>query len=356
MGGRSWSRGRGRDRERGFVTAELLLGVDGGNTKTIALVARSDGTIVGAARSLRGSDIHAVAVDQAIDVIEGVAASALADAASEGAEVCASAFSLAGADWPEDIELLERRLRVRRPDAVIVNDAIGALRATIPHGPGVVIVCGTGTATGARGPDGTTWHTSFWQLPQGARELGIRALHAVYRAGLGTDRATILTERLLAAAGFADVEALLHHGTARSVISRPDAATYASVLLDAAEDGDAVARDIVRAHGVELAKTAVAAGRRVGIERDAAMALALTGGVLRHAGHVLRDSISAAVRERQPAVSIASPTLEPAAGALLLAFDAAGFEVDAEIEARLKASLPPVDLFDTHPAATAASA
>jgi N-acetylglucosamine kinase-like BadF-type ATPase len=333
----------------------LLLGIDGGNTKTIGLVARADGTIVGAARSLRGSDIHAVPTDEAIEVIEGVAAAAIADADADLGAIAAAAFSLAGADWPEDIDLLERRLRVSHRDSVIVNDAIGALRATIPHGPGVVIVCGTGAATGARGPAGTTFHTSFWQEPQGARELGVRALRAVYRAELGIGPPTTLTTRILAATGEPDVESLLHHATARGVAGRRDPAAYAAILLDAADDGDAAAREIVRSQGVELAKTAIAAARRVGIEPDVPFGLAVTGGVVRHAGQALRDAIVESVRQRAPLVSVVTPTLEPAAGAVLLAFDAAGIEVDSGVEGQLRESLPPVDLFDTHPAATAAS-
>jgi N-acetylglucosamine kinase-like BadF-type ATPase len=41
-----------------------LLGVDGGNTKTIALVARSDGAIVGAGRA-GCSDVYGAASEEA---------------------------------------------------------------------------------------------------------------------------------------------------------------------------------------------------------------------------------------------------------------------------------------------------
>lgn len=331
----------------------VLLGVDGGNTKSIALVGRPDGRIVGAARSLRGSDIHAVPADEALSVLAGVADEALRMAGATDVDLVASAFSLAGADWPEDYALLEGRLHARWPGAVVVNDAIGALRATIPDGPGVVIVCGTGTATGARGPDGRTWHTSFWQEPQGAHELGVLALQAVYRAELGIDAPTALTGRLLTASGERDVESLLHHSTGRDVVGRRDPAFLASSLLDVAEEGDETARRIVRGHGEALARTALAAARRVGIGPADPFALALVGGVIRHAGRTLRDAIVETVSDRSPLVSLVVPTLEPAAGALLLAFDAAGIDVDEAVEARLRASAPAAALFDTHPRATA---
>jgi N-acetylglucosamine kinase-like BadF-type ATPase len=330
----------------------LLLGVDGGNTKSIALVAGPDGTVVGAARTLIRADIHAVPTDQAIGALLGVACEALEAAgadAPESAAVEAAGFSLAGADWPEDVALLEGRIRERFPGAVVVNDAIGALRAAIPDGPGVVVVCGTGTATGARGADGRTWHTSFWQEPQGAHELGNRALQAVYRAELGIDPQTRLTARILAASGQPDVESLLHHRTRRVADGRRDPAVYAAVLLDAAEDGDATALEIVRRHGAFLGSTAAAAARRVGIDADGPFGVAMAGGVFRHPGTVLREALVAAVRERARHAQAVEATLPPAAGALLLAFDAAGIVVDDRIAARLAASLPPADLFDTHP-------
>ena len=326
----------------------LFIGVDGGNTQAVALAARSDGSIVGAARELGCSDIYAVPVDEAIGRLLRVTDDALTDAAARGSAVAAIAFSLAGADWPEDTALLETRLRARWPAAVVVNDAIGALRAAIPTGPGVVVVCGTGATTGARGPDGRTWHASFWQLPQGAHELGVFALHAVYRAALGIDRPTLLTERLIAATGEPDVAAILHRTTRRERRDGRLAATLAHVLLDAAEDGDPTALDLVRSHGTALGRTALAAARQVGVADDR-YTLALAGGVLRHAGTVLRETIVATVRADAPRVAVAGSRLEPAAGAVLLAFDAAAIAVDPALEDRLHATTPAI--FDTHPAA-----
>jgi N-acetylglucosamine kinase-like BadF-type ATPase len=81
----------------------VLLGVDGGNTKTIAAAASSDGTILGSGRVLRGSDIHAVPVDQALAVYDEAAGLALGAVPTDPRPPVLAAFSLAGADWPEDI-------------------------------------------------------------------------------------------------------------------------------------------------------------------------------------------------------------------------------------------------------------
>jgi N-acetylglucosamine kinase-like BadF-type ATPase len=221
-----------------------------------------------------------------------------------------------------------------------VNDAIGALRAAVPTGPGVVVVCGTGTATGARGPDGTTWHSSFWQETQGAHELGVRALQAIYRAELGIDPPTALTGRILAATREPSVEAVLHHASARGIRDRRDPAILAPVLLDVAAEGDPAARRIVARHGASLGRMAVAAARRVGIALERRFLVALTGGVVRHASSVLPDAIAAEIRSSAPEVVVVRSDVEPVVGALLLAFDDAGVPAGRFVRDRIAATPP----------------
>jgi N-acetylglucosamine kinase-like BadF-type ATPase len=332
----------------------LLLGVDGGNTKTIALLARGDGTVVGAGRAFGCADIHAVAVEAALDVVRHAvdgAAESMVDAHADGAHgdlsLVQAAFSMAGADWPEDHDELRRALGSRWPAPVVVNDAIGALRAAIPDGPGVIVVAGTGAATGARGPDGSTWHSSFWQEAQGAHELGISALRAIYRAELGIDPPTSLTRRILEALDAPDVATVLHRQARRDPARWREAHTLAPVLLDAAEAGDRTASDIVLAHGNALAAMALAASRRVGIDPTAPFALALAGGLFRHHGSMLRDALRSSVLAGAPGAREIQPAFEPVTGALLLAFDAAGIPIDDGVLARLRATLPGDALFDT---------
>jgi N-acetylglucosamine kinase-like BadF-type ATPase len=323
------------------MSGGVLVGVDAGNTKTIALAARPDGTIVGSARVLGCADLYAVGPAVALEHVWQAVDEALGDAPT----VIRAAFSMAGADWPEDHDLLRAELATRIADPVVVNDALGALRAAIPSGPGVVVVSGTGAATGARGPDGTTWHTSFWQEPQGAHELAVTALQAVYRADLGIDPPTALTAAILAATSAPTVEALLHRQTRRTDRWWGIDA-LAPVVLDVAAGGDPAALAIVRDQGSSLGRTAIAAARRVGI-RDETFGLALAGGLFRHPAPELEAALVETVCAAMPAAEAIRAALEPAAGALLLAFDAAGIPVDHGVDARLRATMPPASLFDT---------
>jgi N-acetylglucosamine kinase-like BadF-type ATPase len=331
--------------------ADLLLGVDGGNTKTEALVARADGTVLGFARLLGCADIyHAPSPEAALDVIAAAADEALAQSGGGRGDVRAAGFSLAGADWPEDFAFHEAELAHRFPGARfrVTNDGIGALYAIVAEGPGVVVAVGTGAATGARGPAGRLWHSSFWQEPQGGHELGEAAAHAVYRAALGAGPPTSLAPRVLDFFGVESVEEALHRHTRRQGGGgRVD--PLAQALLEEAEAGDPVAREIVGAHGRALGDYAVAGARMVAIDLASAFPLAMTGGVFAHAGHVLCDALVARVREDAPAVEPLRTDIRPVVGALVLAAEVAGLEA-AAFSGAVRASL------QRTPAAVAAGA
>ena len=334
-----------------MADGRLLLGIDGGNTKTVALVARADGTVVGTARRLACADPYAVGIADALEVVTAAADEALLAARIAGADgsIAHAAASMAGADWPEDIAELAGALDRSWPSIRVVNDALGALRSAVPEGPGVVVVAGTGAATGSRGPDGSTWHSSFWQEPQGARELAVRTMQAVVRVDLGIEPATSLTARVLAATGDRTVEELLHRRTRRGPSRWAGFDGLAGVLLDAAADGDPTAEAIVREQGVSLGRTALGAARRVGIP-DGPFPLALTGGLFRHAGTHLAEALLETVQAVRPEARPVRPELPPVAGALLLAFDDAGIAVTADVEARLRTTLPTEALYDTRAA------
>jgi N-acetylglucosamine kinase-like BadF-type ATPase len=326
----------------------LVLGVDGGNTKTLALVAREDGVILGTGRAGCGDIYGAPSPAAAIAEIERAVDAALAEAGIPPAELSASTFSLAGADWPEDFRMLEDAMHERGygQSITIVNDAMGALRAGSPDGTGVAIACGTGAAIGARNMDGRIWHSSFWQEVQGADELGSRALRAVYRAELGIDPPTTLTERILAAFAARSVEEILHQLTGREMPRPAHRRQLVRPLFDAADAGDAAARHIVISHGKALGDYAIAAARQVGL-LEAPFTLVLTGGVLRHPSPFLRDSLVARVQEIAPDARAIQSRFEPAVGAVLLALDLLSIETDADLLEGLEETLPGAAFFAT---------
>lgn len=326
-----------------------VLAVDGGNTKTIALVARLDGTIVGSGRAGFGDIYRGHTPELALGNIATAVGAAMAVAEITTSDLLSGAFSLAGADWPEDYELLQSELQRARYGRTItvVNDALGALRAGSPDGTGVVVVCGTGIATGARSATGQSWHASFWQEANGASEMGRRALWAICRAELGIDPPTALTPRALALFQEPTVESLLHHLTSRqSAEAASRIGLLAPVLLDAAGDADDTASAIVCDLGNRLGDYAVAAARKVDLT-DRPYTLVLAGGVFRHPSRQLRDCVVNRVHQVSPHARPLTNCFEPVIGAVLLALEAVNITVDDTILENIRRTTPPHALFAT---------
>jgi N-acetylglucosamine kinase-like BadF-type ATPase len=327
---------------------KFVLGVDGGNTKTLALVARDDGTILGTGRAGCGDIYGATSSAAAIAEIERAVEAALIEAGIQSTELDFGVFSLAGADWPEDFSLLTNAMHARGygRNIQVVNDAIGALRAGSPDGTGVAVACGTGAAIGARGHDGRIWHSSFWQETQGADELSLKALRAVYRAELGIDPPTILTEQILQAFAARSVEDVLHLLTRRGAPRPAARRELVRPLFDAADAGDAMARQIVTSHGKSLGDYVIVAARKVGL-METEYRLVLTGGVLRHPTPLFRDALVGRVWEASPGVHAIQSRFEPAAGAVLLAMDLACADTDVLLLDNLEKTLPGAAFFET---------
>ncbi len=335
---------------------QCVLAVDGGNTKTIALVASLDGTILGAGRGGCGDIYNAGAgtdwqdsAAAAVANIEYAVQSALQAAQVKASDLVTGVFSMAGADWPEDFVYLQTEMKAREFGRTILiqNDALGVLRAGSADATGVSVVCGTGGATGARAPDGRIWHSSTWQNQvQGSTQLGQKTLYAVYRSELGIEPPTTLTPRVLDFFHLNTVEEVLHLFTSRTkrTPSRVDQLT--PILLDEAQAGDSVALRVVQEHGRALGDYALAAARRVGIE-GTAFTLVLAGGVFRHRSSLLADTIIEKVRTTSPDVRPTRCRFEPVIGVLFTALEAAGGAVDEDLLDKLILTIPAPTLFST---------
>jgi N-acetylglucosamine kinase-like BadF-type ATPase len=334
---------------------QCVLAVDGGNTKTIVLIAGLDGTILGVGRGGCCDIYNATERDDgqgdesttdsaliALSNLERAVASALRSAGVEPGDLAVSVLNMAGGDWPEDIafwhDVMEERHLGRR--IISQNDALGILYAGSPNATGVSIVCGTGAATGARAPDGQMWHSSFWQdEAQGSSHLGQKTLFAIYRAELGIEPPTSLTERVLAYFGVHSVEEVLHLFHSRLHPAPGSVDNLTPILLDEAHAGDELALLVVGEHGARLGDIALAAARKVGIE-GTPFPLVLGGGVFRHPTTVLEDAVVARVRMASPEVRPIRSPHEPIVGVLFEALAAAGATANQTVKDRLLHTLP----------------
>ncbi|WP_019010752.1 N-acetylglucosamine kinase [Deinococcus aquatilis] len=334
--------------QSGAEHTNLVLGIDGGNTKTIALIADTSGRVLGWGRAGR-CNIY-VSRSGSLEALETAVLRASQSAGLGDLEgqtpFLAATLSAAGADWPEDFEVMQEELNrwnwAQR--AEVVNDAVGALRAGSLEGNGVTVVCGTSAGIAARAPGGPAWHTSYWQEPEGAEELAQQALRAVYRADLGIDPPTSLTARVLAHYGTPNAEALLHSFTRRGRRGGR-LGRLARVLLDEAQAGDPTSLRLVQKHGASLGDYALAAARKVGLAGE--YLLTTSGGVMRHPSPILREALLARVHEQHPGVAWQPSHHEPVFGALLRALELGGVPITPTLFQQLEDTCPDDSLFVT---------
>ena len=325
---------------------EYVVGVDGGTTKTVALVADRDGHIVGAARG-GNSNWTGTDVEIPMRVVVTAVRKALSMANVRPEENRVGVFGLAGADWPEDYERRAAFLsRARIAQHVIVkNDAVVGWRAGTRHTFGAVIAAGTGTNTCIITPGGKTWCYGYYAFKGGGVDIAKDGIHAVLRAEDGRGRATRLTDAVLDHLGFATPERLLRAVTTGSV-NEEKIATLCPLVFEAANRGDTVAAEILVEHGEILAEYATAAINRFDMAQET-FDLVLAGSVFKGEGPLLIDTVIQRVHQVAPHVNVVRADLEPAVGAVLLAYDTLGISVSDRIMDTLFETLPDPGLFNT---------
>jgi N-acetylmuramic acid 6-phosphate etherase len=311
----------------GTASTDVYLGIDGGGTHTVALLARADaGAAGGWARLGRGeagpSNLQAVGAARALAALDEAVAKAFAAAGRERAPVAAACLGLAGAGRPEDQAVIQEwAARIHLATAVeVTGDTPLLLAAGTPHGWGVALVAGTGSMAFARDRAGRTARAGGWGYLLGDEGSGyalvLAALQAVAQAADGRAEPTGLTGCFLDRLGLAQPQDLVG-AVYRSGKDRPALAALAPLVLQAADAGDRVATSVVGQGAAQLAAAVIAAARALDLERIP-LPLALAGGLLLSSPSFRQRVLDALTAQGTRADPVTLVT-EPAEGAVCLA-------------------------------------
>jgi N-acetylmuramic acid 6-phosphate etherase len=313
--------GNGNGKSKG--TEELVLGIDGGGTRTVVMLATrrsaTEWKLLG--RGEAGpSNRQAVGTPAALAALDEAVDRAFSAAGRPRCEVGAACLGLAGAGRPADQEIVrEWAARANLADDVqVIEDAALLLAAGTPNGWGVAIVAGTGSMAFARSADGRTARAGGWGPLLGDEGSGyaiaLAGLRAAARSADGRAQPTPLTDRLLAAYGLKRPEELI--GVVYRGGDRAALAALGPVVLEAADDGDPVAEEIVREAASELASAAAAAARNLNL--GGKFPVALAGGLIA-ASPNYRERFLLALSARGLTLGPVKLVTEPAEGAVRLA-------------------------------------
>jgi N-acetylglucosamine kinase-like BadF-type ATPase len=300
----------------------VVIGVDGGGTKTDVIVAALDGTVLASAQA-GGANPEGVGTERMATVIAEVIDEALGTLSAERSDVAAAAFGLAGVDWDSDVEMVDAALATLGLPGprTVVNDSQIALRAGCTQPWGIVSSIGTGTVTAGVNRDGRWFRTMAvgWGEPSGSWSMVANSLHAIAAHHHGTGPTTVLTELFLEALGQPNVVALFE-GITRG---RSHVGAHLAPLLDeAVARGDVVAADVLTTIAVQHGAMVVGVADRLKMTTDT-FELVTSGGVHSAGGlftAVFREHVAAACGAAQ----FTPLHVSPAVGAVSMAIESLG--------------------------------
>ena len=301
---------------------ELVLGVDGGGSKTVAWLARC---VDQASRPVGSghagpSNVRTQGFATAAQNIEQAVARAFGSLGLPRGSVAGACLAIAGFGTDSNRQRLEHWAHgCALADRIqVVNDALPAVFAGTTDGVGVALISGTGSLACGRTADGKSARCGGWGPLMGDEgsgyALGRAALQAAASCADGRAAATSLLDRLQAALGVASAVEL------KSAVYAPDfcqsdVASLAPLVFDASNAGDAVAKEIIDRAAVELCRLVTSVARKLELEQPE---LALAGSLLVHQ-RLLREQIVRLLRVNGLCPPRVTAVADPVAGTVILA-------------------------------------
>lgn len=229
---------------------DLFLGIDGGGSRTRAVLCDHTGRVVGRGDAglsnfqEAGSETALANLDQALTLCLG---------GSPRHSISAAFFGMAGVVSEADHAEVKRlaRLLAFSPDCRVGvdHDIRIALTGGLAGAPGIALIAGTGSACYGRNGTGRTAQCGGWgsladDVGSGGW-IGRHALEHAVRQADGREPQTALKARVFAFLGLADEREFMQR-VHRVGLPREEMATLARDILNLEQEGDPAAKAIVQ--------------------------------------------------------------------------------------------------------------
>lgn len=299
---------------------QLIVGVDGGASKTHVLISTprgkvlaevtGDASAVRPGEALASAEVIGALVRDAMEQVEGEEKPAflMAGVAGTGRDTERKALlrALRGEGLADEVE-------VTTDAEIALADAFG------PEGAGILLVAGTGSVAFGRGPTGDLLRCGGWG-PQIGDEgsgtwIGRKALGVVAAASDSREPETRLVGALLTALELETVEELIPWAAAAEPKQLAALATHVMTL---AADRDLRANSICTLAAEELVLHLRTLARQLFTDERAAVPVALAGGLMER-GSFLRRLVEHRLKTAVPGAALRAEPVVPARGAVTLA-------------------------------------
>lgn len=309
--------------------SDVVIGVDGGGTKTRVLLADDHGaeilSIEGMGSAVRGDG----GAERSAEIIATLVRDALRSSDMAHVRPRVLCAGVAGTGREPERQALWQALVTQdvAEDVVVHADATIALDDAFGEGPGILLVSGTGSACFGRGPTGRLTRCGGWGPVIGDEGsgawLGRRALSAVTAASDGREPATALIGAVLTAAEVSEVNDLVQWANDATPATL---ATLAPAVFSAAAAGDLRANALMTLAVEELAIHVRTIARELFTDERATAPLALAGGLMVR-GSLLRRRLEHRLRSVVPGAQVHPHDVVPARGAVRGALRMLGIEL-----------------------------
>ncbi len=305
------------------ISHNIYLGVDGGGTKTHAVLFDECKNIIGEGFAGASNPLR-VGVETAADnIFQALTAASEAAAESRG-DIAAAVFGLAGVRRVDLRQRMRERLaqKLEIKTVEVFTDAEIALFGTTLGRAGVVVIAGTGSICLGRNEAGETAMAGGWGPIAGDEGGGAgiarRGLQAIAKASDGRGGLTKLS-----AAGTIYFRAATPENLLTAIYSpqmdNAKIAGFAKFVVETAQKNDRVALEILEEAGIELGTAVNAVIAKLKLNRKK-IPIGTVGSIFR-AGKLLTDSLLKTVHKSAPKAYLAKPVLQPASAAAQMAWE-----------------------------------
>jgi N-acetylglucosamine kinase-like BadF-type ATPase len=303
-------------------TAQIyFVGVDGGGTKTSAVIIDSEGRIVAQGKAGASNPVR-IGIENAVSNVLEAVSNASDDFRINTLRIAAATLGIAGvrrADFKQRIsERVQHFLKIKHVQ--VVTDAEIALFGSVQDKAGLVVIAGTGSICLGKNANGERFSAGGWGPlagdEGGAARISREALRAIAKASDGRGTKTKLLDKALKyfRAGKPD-DLIIAIYTPQ--VDNQKVAGFAKFVYEAAIEGDKAAIKIMKNAGRELGIAANAVIRKLKM-KEAEFPIGKVGSVFK-AEPFVTDSMAETVRKFAPKAYLIDPILQPAEAAAHLA-------------------------------------
>ena len=315
-----------------------LIGIDGGGSKTNAVVTKENGEIICGIQA-GASNFQRVGVAGVRTVAEEILSQLRGKMKISRQEIDHWALGLAGAGREEDQNAVRQAvISLGFEDRVSVqSDAYIALMGAFAGNAGVIVIAGTGSICFGLDEKGALHRSGGWGYLLGDEGSGFFIGHQAILAALkdhdSRGEPTALKHEVETALHLSSIDQIVRKMYIENKVQKEDIAGLAPLVFRCAKDGDTAAKKIVAKTAEEIAKMIAAVGKKMGREGNR-LDVAHIGSVFKQKD-VLLPQIIDHLTQKFSGITIDEPRFEPAIGAVIWAFRQNGLSLSDEVLANL---------------------